>query len=322
MSPAPECRVAACHHTPGMLCFPAQSLARCTHDDYQRVAIPIVGPATAAVKLARRARASCCQAPPAVASAQLLLPRRASRNSSTSRSGNNADSNGGGATARRWEPCINGRHRWSGQPATAAAAAATGGVSTPRGASPLTVAAGGAGATAAAAREQRTRKAGLSRELSSSFLADAVRETATNHCIDRVVNGSLDGAVAVVSGQLYHCSLRFQVLIRLTASFEFPVGVRKQSTVGESVCVAVCLDAGERQQDSEGQLSDTQQRIATGSKRYSCGCMLSDSRGTCNRFIRKRQSSSGKIDTSTVPCMGFVLYLHHRSLSLRVLSTP
>ena len=34
---------------------------------------------------------------------------------------------------------------------------------------------------------------------SSSFLADAVRETATNHCIDRVVNGSLDGTVAVVS---------------------------------------------------------------------------------------------------------------------------
>ncbi|CAM9142257.1 unnamed protein product, partial [Hapterophycus canaliculatus] len=40
---------------------------------------------------------------------------------------------------------------------------------------------------------------GASRELSSSFLADAVRETATNHCIDRVVSGSLDGAVAVDS---------------------------------------------------------------------------------------------------------------------------
>ncbi|CAN0148946.1 unnamed protein product [Scytosiphon promiscuus] len=48
-------------------------------------------------------------------------------------------------------------------------------------------------AATAAAREERTRKAGASRELSSSFLADAVRETATNHCIDRVVNGSLDG---------------------------------------------------------------------------------------------------------------------------------
>lgn len=33
---------------------------------------------------------------------------------------------------------------------------------------------------------------------SSSFLADAVRETATSRCIDRVVNGSLDRTVAVV----------------------------------------------------------------------------------------------------------------------------
>lgn len=33
----------------------------------------------------------------------------------------------------------------------------------------------------------------------SSYLADAVRENAANHCIERVVNGSLDAAVVVVS---------------------------------------------------------------------------------------------------------------------------
>lgn len=64
----------------------------------------------------------------------------------------------------------------------------------PRGTAPISGA-------AAKGREQRTRKSGAWRGLSSSFLADAVRETATNHCIDRVVSGSLDGNVAVVSAR-------------------------------------------------------------------------------------------------------------------------
>lgn len=41
----------------------------------------------------------------------------------------------------------------------------------------------------------------------STFLADALRESATNHSIDRVVNGSL-GAVGVVSGTVLLQSIR------------------------------------------------------------------------------------------------------------------
>lgn len=33
----------------------------------------------------------------------------------------------------------------------------------------------------------------------SSYLADAVRENAANHCIERVSNGSMDASVIVVS---------------------------------------------------------------------------------------------------------------------------
>ena len=52
---------------------------------------------------------------------------------------------------------------------------------------------------------------------SSSFLADAVRETATNHCIDRVVNGSLDGTVAVVSKKPLHFILVAETAARCCA---------------------------------------------------------------------------------------------------------
>ncbi|CAM9260835.1 unnamed protein product [Ectocarpus sp. 12 AP-2014] len=143
------------------------------------------GSATAAATLARHANACCRAGSPALG----LLPGAAASSSThraalSSTSSHVVDGSGHYDVAmRRRESCASrSRHRWSGQEAAAALAATTtarkapGGVSRASGQGPA---------------------AGSVRALSSSFLADAVRETATNHCIDRVVNGGLDGTVPV-----------------------------------------------------------------------------------------------------------------------------
>ncbi|CAN0171022.1 unnamed protein product, partial [Ectocarpus fasciculatus] len=137
--------------------------------------------AAAAATLARHANA-CCR--PRSAAALGLLPGAASSSTHRAALSSNSSSSDGGdssgqynAPVRRRDNRVNrGRHRWSGQEAAAATTArrAPGGL------------AGASGQGSAA---------GAVRALSSSFLADAVRETATNHCIDRVVNGGLDSTV-------------------------------------------------------------------------------------------------------------------------------
>lgn len=59
------------------------------------------------------------------------------------------------------------------------------------------------GAAASVLRARRVEGMGLAGGLAgargmSTFLADALRETATSHGIERVVNGSLDTTVGVV----------------------------------------------------------------------------------------------------------------------------
>ncbi|CAB1097522.1 unnamed protein product [Ectocarpus sp. CCAP 1310/34] len=140
--------------------------------------------AAAAATLARHANTCCCAGSPALG----LLPGAAA-SSSTHRSALSSNSSHGGdgsghydAAMRRRESCvIRSRHRWSVQEAAAALA-----TTTSRRAPGGVAGASGQGSVA-----------GSVRALSSSFLADAVRETATNHCIDRVVNGGLDGTVPV-----------------------------------------------------------------------------------------------------------------------------
>ncbi|CAN0033214.1 unnamed protein product [Pylaiella littoralis] len=143
--------------------------------------LKISGPATAtaAATLARRrvAHQACCRPTPSApcaagAAARQLLPRREFSGDASSRAtGNSQDSSSSAGRQRRWN----------------SSSASCGGSSAA--AFPAAAVAGGG------ARGRGTAAAGAARGLSSSFLADAVRESATNHCIDRVVNGSLDGTV-------------------------------------------------------------------------------------------------------------------------------
>lgn len=186
--------------------------------------LKISGPATAtaAATLARRrvAHQACCRPTPSApcaagaAARQLLSRREFSGDASSRTTGNSQDSSSSAGRQRRWNSsCVggnapgnsgssygDGRYRWGGQQTLSAIpalrrSASCGGSSAA--AFPAAAVAGGG------ARGRGTAAAGAARGLSSSFLADAVRESATNHCIDRVVNGSLDGTVtAAVSEKL------------------------------------------------------------------------------------------------------------------------
>ena len=176
-------------------------------------ALVVSGPATAAANLARRH--NCCRPVPP----QLLPLHANSSTSSTSTTTNTTAANRAASRddaavgVPRWEPCASGRmagsssvrHRWGGQ-ASALSTLPAPHTSPPplaqavtkasrRGAGAGAVVAAGAGAAAVQGRH-------------SSFLADAVRETAANHCIDRVVNGTSPGAVTVVSCELATASSR------------------------------------------------------------------------------------------------------------------